>query len=69
MQYIKSLILQSELDSALAKTCNNFDALHYEKLQTAYRYLGKIQVGLSLIECAIPVVVRVGQLMLMQSVM
>ncbi|CAB4017531.1 syndetin isoform X2, partial [Paramuricea clavata] len=38
--------IESELDSALAKTCNNFDALHYEKLQTAYRYLGKIQVAM-----------------------
>ncbi|XP_046842734.1 syndetin-like [Xenia sp. Carnegie-2017] len=38
--------IESELDTALAKTCSNFDPLHYEKLQTAYRYLGKVQVSI-----------------------
>ena len=37
-------MIEESLDVALSKTCNKFDELHYEKVQTAYRLLGKVQV-------------------------
>lgn len=37
-------MIEEQLDVALSKTCNNFDTKHYEKVQTAYRLLGKTQV-------------------------
>ena len=30
------LMIEEQLDVALSKICNNFDTLHYEKLQKAY---------------------------------
>lgn len=38
-------MIEEQLDVALSKTCNNFDVGHYEKVQTAYRLLGKTQVS------------------------
>jgi len=37
-------MLEEQLDVALSKTCTSFDLAHYEKVQTAYRLLGKTQV-------------------------
>lgn len=39
-------MIEEQLDVALSKTCNNFDVGHYEKVQTAYRLLGKTQVAM-----------------------
>jgi ribosomal protein L44E len=36
--------IELELEAALAKNCLHFDTHHYEKVQTAYRHLGKTQV-------------------------
>ena len=36
---------EESLDVALSKTCGNFDEKHYEKVQAAYKLLGKTQVG------------------------
>ena len=40
-------MIEESLDVALSKTCNSFDEKHYEKVQTAYRLLGKTQVSLT----------------------
>ena len=37
-------MIEESLDVALSKTCNGFDEKHYEKVQTAYKLLGKTQV-------------------------
>ena len=37
-------MIEEALDVALAKVTNSFDETHYEKVQTAYRLLGKTQV-------------------------
>ena len=37
-------MIEEALDVALSKTCGGFDEKHYEKVQTAYRLLGKTQV-------------------------
>jgi len=37
-------VIEESLDVALSRTCHNFDEKHYEKVQTAYRLLGKTQV-------------------------
>ena len=39
-------MIEESLDVALSKTCNGFDEKHYEKVQIAYRLLGKTQVSL-----------------------
>ncbi|XP_064648148.1 syndetin-like [Lineus longissimus] len=39
-------MIEEALDVALSKTCNNFDTRHYEKVQTAYRLLGKTQTAM-----------------------
>ncbi|XP_035688646.1 syndetin-like isoform X2 [Branchiostoma floridae] len=39
-------MIEEQLDVALSKTCNSFDAAHYEKVQTAYRLLGKTQTAM-----------------------
>ncbi|GAB6031035.1 hypothetical protein CHUAL_007851 [Chamberlinius hualienensis] len=39
-------MIEEQLDQALAKVCSNFDANHYEKLQLAYRLLGKTQTAM-----------------------
>ena len=39
-------MIEESLDVALSKTCNGFDEKHYEKVQVAYRLLGKTQVSL-----------------------
>lgn len=38
-------MIEESLDVALSKTCAGFDQSHYEKVQTAYRLLGKTQVS------------------------
>ncbi|XP_072179287.1 syndetin-like [Diadema setosum] len=38
--------IEEQLDHALAKTCNSFDIRHYEKLQAAYRLLGKTHIAM-----------------------
>lgn len=38
------VMIEEALDVALSKTCAGFDQTHYEKVQTAYRLLGKTQV-------------------------
>lgn len=38
------VMIEEQIDVALSKTCSNFDEAHYEKVQTAYRLLGKTQV-------------------------
>ena len=42
-------MIEEALDVALSKTCGGFDEKHYEKVQTAYRLLGKTQVWYCLI--------------------
>ncbi|PSN30261.1 Syndetin [Blattella germanica] len=37
---------EEQLDQALAKVCNHFDADHYSKVQAAYRLLGKTQMAM-----------------------
>ena len=37
-------MIEEQLDVALSKTCSGFDIAHYEKVQNAYRLLGKTQV-------------------------
>ncbi|KAL5006892.1 hypothetical protein ScPMuIL_015698 [Solemya velum] len=39
-------MIEEQLDVALSKTCLNFDVDHYEKVQTAYRLLGKTQTAM-----------------------
>nr|XP_054767125.1 syndetin-like [Lytechinus pictus] len=39
-------MIEEQLDNALAKICSNFDIKNYEKLQTAYRLLGKTQTAM-----------------------
>eukprot|EP00057_Strongylocentrotus_purpuratus_P016470 XP_011670944.1 PREDICTED: coiled-coil domain-containing protein 132 isoform X1 [Strongylocentrotus purpuratus] len=39
-------MIEEQLDNALAKTCSNFDIKNYEKLQMAYRLLGKTQTAM-----------------------
>ncbi|XP_077862394.1 syndetin-like [Saccoglossus kowalevskii] len=39
-------MIEEQLDQALAKTCLNFDTHHYNKVQTAYRLLGKTQTAM-----------------------
>jgi len=39
-------MIEESLDVALSKTCNGFDEAHYEKVQTAYRLLGKTQTAM-----------------------
>lgn len=38
--------IELELEAALAKNCLHFDTHHYEKVQTAYRHLGKTQIAM-----------------------
>lgn len=38
------VMIEEQLDVALSKTCSNFDVVHYEKVQKAYRLLNKTQV-------------------------
>ncbi|XP_041367289.1 syndetin-like [Gigantopelta aegis] len=39
-------MIEEQLDVALSKTCVSFDVPHYEKVQTAYRLLGKTQTAM-----------------------
>ncbi|XP_033120612.1 syndetin-like [Anneissia japonica] len=39
-------MIEEQLDQALAKTCNTFDTSHYQKVQRAYRLLGKTQTAM-----------------------
>ncbi|KAJ8298925.1 hypothetical protein KUTeg_022985 [Tegillarca granosa] len=39
-------MIEEQLDVALSKTCSNFEVAHYEKVQTAYRLLGKTQTAM-----------------------
>ncbi|XP_071949997.1 syndetin-like [Antedon mediterranea] len=39
-------MIEEQLDQALAKTCNSFDIGHYQKVQRAYRLLGKTQTAM-----------------------
>lgn len=39
-------MIEEQLDKALAKTCTDFDIKHYEKLQAAYRLLGKTETAM-----------------------
>ena len=43
-------MIEESLDVALSKTTSSFDEKHYEKVQTAYRLLGKTQVGVDLLQ-------------------
>ncbi len=45
-------MIEESLDVALSKTAIGFDEKHYEKVQTAYRLLGKTQVTIHY--CNIP---------------
>ena len=38
-------MIEEQLDVALSKICSGFDVVHYEKVQNAYRLLGKTQVS------------------------
>ncbi|XP_076113826.1 syndetin-like isoform X4 [Mytilus galloprovincialis] len=38
------VMIEEQLDVALSKTCSNFDVVHYEKVQKAYRLLNKTQL-------------------------
>ncbi|XP_048779720.2 syndetin-like isoform X2 [Ostrea edulis] len=40
------VMIEEQIDVALSKTCSNFDEAHYEKVQTAYRLLGKTQTAM-----------------------
>lgn len=40
------VMIEEQIDVALSKTCSNFDETHYEKVQTAYRLLGKTQTAM-----------------------
>ncbi len=40
-------MIEEALDVALSKTCLDFDETHYEKVQKAYRLLGKTQVSVN----------------------
>ena len=37
---------QKQLDVALGKICKNFNPVNYERLLTAYKYLGKTEIAL-----------------------
>ena len=37
---------QKQLDVALGKMCKNFNPVKYERMLTAYRYLGKTQIAM-----------------------
>ena len=37
---------QKQLDVALGKMCKTFTPVNYERLLTAYRYLGKTQIAM-----------------------
>lgn len=39
-------MMEEQLDVALSKTCAGFDVAHYEKVQNAYRLLGKTQTAM-----------------------
>ncbi|XP_064613648.1 LOW QUALITY PROTEIN: syndetin-like [Liolophura sinensis] len=39
-------MIEEQLDVALSRTCTNFDHVHYSKVQTAYRMLGKTQTAM-----------------------
>ncbi|XP_067655152.1 syndetin-like [Haliotis asinina] len=39
-------MIEEQLDVALSKTCSSFDVIHYEKVQMAYRLLGKTQTAM-----------------------
>ncbi|XP_070199146.1 syndetin-like [Littorina saxatilis] len=39
-------MIEEQLDVALSKTCSGFDVTHYEKVQNAYRLLGKTQTAM-----------------------
>ncbi|KAK7500494.1 hypothetical protein BaRGS_00008401 [Batillaria attramentaria] len=39
-------MIEEQLDVALSKTCSGFDVAHYEKVQNAYRLLGKTQTAM-----------------------
>ncbi|XP_076349284.1 vacuolar protein sorting 50 isoform X1 [Tachypleus tridentatus] len=39
-------MMEEKLDVALSKVCTNFNTTHYEKLQAAYRLLGKTQTAM-----------------------
>ncbi|PIK49551.1 putative coiled-coil domain-containing protein [Apostichopus japonicus] len=40
-------MIEEQLDKALAKTCTNFDIIHYDKLQAAYKLLGKTETAMN----------------------
>ncbi|XP_062608119.1 syndetin-like isoform X1 [Saccostrea cucullata] len=40
------VMIEEQIDVALSKTCSNFDKTHYEKVQTAYKLLGKTQTAM-----------------------
>ncbi|XP_022337065.2 syndetin-like isoform X3 [Crassostrea virginica] len=40
------VMIEEQIDVALSKTCSHFDEIHYEKVQTAYRLLGKTQTAM-----------------------
>lgn len=39
-------MIEEQLDVALSKTCSNFDVVHYEKVQKAYKLLNKTQTAM-----------------------
>ncbi|CAL1535105.1 unnamed protein product [Lymnaea stagnalis] len=39
-------MIEEQLDVALSKTCSGFDVQHYQKVQRAYRQLGKTQTAM-----------------------
>lgn len=40
------VMIEEQLDVALSKTCSNFDIVHYEKVQKAYKLLNKTQTAM-----------------------
>ena len=48
-------MIEEQLDVALSKTCSNFDVVHYEKVQKAYKLLNKTQVCYLLNSIKIPI--------------
>ncbi|PIK37174.1 putative coiled-coil domain-containing protein, partial [Apostichopus japonicus] len=44
-------MIEEQLDKALAKTCTNFDIIHYDKLQAAYKLLGKTETAMNSFIC------------------
>ena len=44
--FLFSVYSQKQLDVALGKICKNFNPVNYERLLTAYKYLGKTEIAL-----------------------